>query len=502
MVIGFGMATVRLVEELDRLGALGPDGRYRLTVVGDEPRVGYNRVLLSSVLAGTARPEATALRDGDWYDTLGVELLQRRRAVAVDPDRGRVELDDGVHLAFDSLVLATGAAPVLPPIRGMLNANRELHPGVVAFRTMDDCSRLLELTDPGRSAVVVGGGLLGVEAARGLAARGMTVDVIEMGEHLMNRQLDAEPAAVLRRAVAKIGIGVHTSVRAVAVEAAGEKVRGVRLDDAYLLSADLVVLACGVRPRVSLARRAGLRVGDGVLVDDRLGVLGNPRIHAIGDCAEHRGHAPGLVGVAWEQAAVLARVLTGDPAAAYTGSRQVTRLRALDLDVATFGTLRRETADEVVEYVNPLRGIYRRLIVRDRKLVGGVLVGSLDGVGLLIQFYDDGSQVPDDLELLLGDVRPGAGPLRLPDGAIVCQCNNVNAGVIRASAHEGAESAAEVARHNRATAGCGGCAGAVELLLAEVSGERKLQVNDDSDDLAGGLRNHDAAGSHAAGTRP
>jgi NAD(P)H-nitrite reductase large subunit len=268
--------------------------------------------------------------------------------------------------------------------------------------------------------VVVGGGLLGIEAARGLTERGMLVDIIEMGEYLMSRQLDAEPAAVLRRAVTRIGIGVHTSVRAVALDTLDGVVRAVRLDDSFRLEADLVVLACGVRPRVSLGRAAGLRVGDGILVDDRLEVLGHQHLYAIGDCAEHRGRAPGAVGVAWEQAAVLAKVLLGDPDAAYTGSRQVTRLRAVDLDVAAFGVQTRTSGDEVVEYVNPLRGIYRRLIVRDKHLVGGVLIGSLDGVGLLLQFYDQNTQVPDDIEALLGDIRPGAGPLRLPDDAVVC----------------------------------------------------------------------------------
>ncbi len=243
------------------------------------------------------------------------------------------------------------------------------------------------------------------------------------------------------------------------------------------------MLACGVRPRGSLARAAGLRIGDGILIDDRLGVLGYPELYAIGDCAEHRGRAPAAVGVAWEQAAVLAKVLLDDPEAAYTGSRQVTRLRAMDLDVAAFGAQTRTFGDEVVEYVNPLRGIYRRLIVRDRKLIGGVLVGSLDGVGLLLQFYDQDIEVPHDLESLLGDIRPGAGPLRLPDDAIVCQCNGINAAVIRSSAHSGSDSAADVARRTRATTGCGGCAGAVELLLAEVAGARNAQVEAGADGL-------------------
>lgn len=483
VVVGFGMATVRLVEELALAGALGPDGRYELTIVGDEPQPGYNRVMLSAVVAGTAAPEAIALRSREWYEALAVNILDSRRVIELDLENNQVLLDDESPIGYDRLVLATGSAPVLPPIRGALTRDRNLHPQVVAFRTLDDCARLLEAAAPDRGAVVVGGGLLGVEAARGLAERGMLVDIVEMGEHLMSRQLDAEPAAVLRRAVTRIGIGVHTSVRAVALDCVDGAVQSVRLDDSFRLQADLVVLACGVRPRVSLGRAAGLRIGDGILVDDRLGVLGHENLYAIGDCAEHRGRAPGAVGVAWEQAAVLAQVLLDDPEAAYTGSRQVTRLRALDLDVAAFGVQTRTSGDEVVEYVNPLRGMYRRLIVRDKHLVGGVLIGSLDGVGLLLQFYDQDIEVPPDLESLLGDIRPGAGPLRLPDDAIVCQCNGINAAVIRSSAHAGADSAADVARRTRATTGCGGCAGAVELLLAEVVSVRNAQVERGSDEF-------------------
>jgi NAD(P)H-nitrite reductase large subunit len=470
VVVGFGMAAVRLIEDLTATGALGPDGRYDLTVVGEEPHLAYNRVLLSAVLEGTSQPEATVMRSRAWYELLGVNVVTGRRVVEIDRAAGEVELEDGERLPYDRLVLALGGSAVLPPVRGAITRSGELHPKVVAFRTLDDCERLLETIAPGQTAVVIGGGLLGLEAARGLVARGLTVDVVEVAEHLLSTQLEPEPAKVLRRAVSLLGIGVHCGVRAVALAGDETCVTGVRLDDRFVLSADVVVLACGVRPRIALAREAGLEVGAGIVVDDRLRSVTDERIHALGDCAEYAGVVPGLVGPAWEQAAVLARFLGGDGSAAYTGARIVTRLRASDLDVAVLGSVESVEGDDVVEYANPLRGVYRRLVIRAGRLSGAVLVGQLDGIGLLVQYFDRQDLLPDDpLYSLLGDTDPDGEPLRLPDEATVCQCNNVCARAVREAAAAGAETVTAIATRTRATTGCGGCVGAVALLLREVA---------------------------------
>jgi NAD(P)H-nitrite reductase large subunit len=470
VIVGFGMATVRLLEELAVSGALGPDGAYDLTVIGDEPHLAYNRVLLCSVLEGSFQPEATVMRSRAWYELLGIRLVTGLRAVEIDRDGAEVVLENDVRIGFDLLVLATGGSPVLPPVRGAVTSTGQLHPKVVAFRTLDDCARLLDAISPGQNAVVVGGGLLGLEAARGLVRRGLTVDVVEVAEHLLNTQLEPEPAKVLRRAVTLLGIGVHTGVRAVALAGDDDHVSGVHLNDRFLLAADVVVLACGVRPRVTLARTAGLEIGRGIVVDDRLRSLTDPRIHALGDCAEYDGVVPGLVGPAWEQAAVLAKVLAGDTEARYTGHRLVTRLRASDLDVAVLGTVTALPGDDVIEYANPLRGIYRRLVIREGRLVGGVLVGQLDGIGLLVQYYDRQALLPSDPSwYLLEDHDADGVPVRLPDEVAVCQCNNVNAGTIRDAILAGAGTVTEVATRTRATTGCGGCAGAVALLLREAA---------------------------------
>jgi assimilatory nitrate reductase electron transfer subunit len=483
VITGNGMATARLLEELATVGAIGC---YDVTVIGDEPHPPYNRVLLSSVLQGTHTTDAISMRTPSWYAARGVRVLTGIRVTGIDRARRTVHLGDGRRLPYDRLVLATGAGPVLPPIRGVItrrNRGSRLHPRVFAFRTLSDCLQLLAATRTARTAVVAGGGLLGLEAARGLAQRGLTVDVLEVAEHLMPHQLDAAPARVLRRSVERLGIGVHTAVKAVGVTGnaghaghaghAGDatSLTGVRLDDGYLLSADVVVLACGVRPNVSLARTSGLRVNHGIVVDDQLRSVSDPDVYALGDCAEHRGQVPGLVAAAWDQAAVLARVLLSDPTARYEGSRPVRRLRASDLDVAVIGSLDVRPDDEVVEFANPLRGVYRRLIVRKGRLHGAVLLGELDGVGLLIQYYDRGAILPaDPAWQLLGDPACAAGAgwhsgQPLPDDAEICRCNSVTAGVIRACGAAGTVSLDEVAARTRATTGCGSCTGAVEALL-------------------------------------
>jgi assimilatory nitrate reductase electron transfer subunit len=466
-VVGNGMAAGRLLEELAGLGALSS---LDVTVIGDEPHPAYNRVLLSSVLAGAHSTDAIVMRTRSWYDGLGVQLLTGMRATEIDRDARLVHLADGTAVPYDRLVLATGSSPVLPPIRGVIQPDHTMHPRVFAFRTLDDCTDLVDSLEGARSAIVVGGGLLGLEAARGLAERGLTVDIVEVAEHLMHNQLDTAPGHVLRRVVERLGIGVHTGVKAVGLVGDGERVEGVRMDDGFVLDGDLVVLACGVRPNVSLARMSGLDVRRGIVVDDRLASQTDPSVHAIGDCAEHRGLVPGLVAPAWDQAAVLARVIAGDTTARYDGSRLVQRLRASNLDVAVVGVPQAEPGDEVVEFANPLRGVYRRLVVRAGRLHGAVLLGDLDIVGLLVQYFDRGAPLPPDPSWqLLGNREDAIVPLELPDEAELCTCNSVSVGTVRACIRAGAATVADVAADTRATTGCGGCAGAVATLLDETA---------------------------------
>ncbi|WP_405447304.1 NAD(P)/FAD-dependent oxidoreductase [Streptomyces erythrochromogenes] len=437
VVIGGGLAGLRLADRLGPAAAV--------TVLGEESHVPYNRVLLAEVLAGRYAPEVTAL------PAPGPALRRGVRAVRVDRAERAVHCDDGTVAPYDTLVLATGSNAVLPPLRGLFEPEgRDLPDGVHAFRTMDDCLALSAAMRPGVRAVVIGGGLLGVSAARALAARGAVVVLAQQGERLMERHLDADASALLATHLTELGVEIHTECRVRGLVTTGSpaarhdprrtegareiqplrrsrsggpeaapparaphpassgstrKVTGVELADGYRLEADVVVLACGVRPRTGLARAAGLEVRTGIVVDDHLRT-GDPRIHAIGDCAEHAGQVYGLAGAALEQADALAAVLTGAPAP-YTGTRALTRLTLGgagngSLDLAAFGETTPRPGDDVVRLADATRRTYRKVVLRGDLLVGGVLLGELSTVGALARTWE-GGEPPHDLFHLLTD---------------------------------------------------------------------------------------------------
>lgn len=450
VVVGGGMAAVRLVEELC---SRGYDGA--VTVLADEDHAPYNRILLSAVLEGTHGPDALTLRSAAWFADRGVDLRLGARVLEVDRETREVMLVDGERLGYDRLVLATGSIPTLPPIRGLVRRDGSLHPKVHAFRSLADCRRLDDVVAPGQRAVVVGGGLLGLQVARALTVRGVATEVVEGAPHLLASQLGAAGGRVLARDLRRLGTEVYTGSRAVAMTE-----EGLRLDTGYELGADLVVLTAGGRPSTALARRAGLMVRRGVVVDSTLASVTDGRIHAIGDCAEHRNRTTGFVPPAWEQAGVLAAVLCGEDAA-YDGSRSVARLRATGLDVAVLGDPE-HAQGEVVEMTNPIAGSHRTLVVHGGRIVAAALVGDLSRVGLITQLYDRGTVLgPDEPgQLLLGE--PASAPVSLPDDAEVCACAGVSAGTIRACA-----SYASCRETTRATTGCGGCESVVRRLLGE-----------------------------------
>ncbi|GGX55610.1 nitrite reductase [Streptomyces fructofermentans] len=399
VVIGAGLAGVRLARRLAELGVPA-------VLVGDEEHTPYNRVLLAEVLAGRYAPEVIALPSP--------ERLTRGRAVRVDRAERRVHFADGSAIAYDTLVLATGSNPVLPPLRGLFSPDRhELPEGIHAFRTMDDCLGLSGAVRPGVRAVVIGGGLLGVSAARALAERGAQVVLAQQSERLMERQLDPPASALVLRHLKDRGVEVHTECRVRGVRCVGGAVRSVEMADGYTLGADLVVLACGVHPRVGLAQDAGLAVHRGVIVDDELRTS-DPNIRAIGDCAQHDGRVYGLAAPALEQAEVLAGLLAGTAAAGtaagYTGTRALTRLTLASgtpLDLAAFGEPTPRPGDDVIQLADATRGTYRKVVVRDDRLVGGVLVGELGTVGALARAWEGAEPLPTDgaplLHLLTND---------------------------------------------------------------------------------------------------
>jgi len=441
VVVGAGMAASRLAE--------GLAGTHDVVLLGDEQHPPYNRILLSAVLEGTHDPAAIAMSV-----PVAIDLRLGARAVEIHRDEQEVELADRTRVPYDRLVLATGSIPTLPPIRGLVRVDGRLDDRVHAFRSLDDCRRLEAAVPGARNAVVVGGGLLGLQVARALGVRGLATEVVEGGDHLLRSQVDAKAGAILARDLGELGTRVYTGARAVRLT--GD---GLVLDNGYTLETDLVVLTAGGRPSTGLARRAGLDVRRGIVVDDQLRTS-DPRIHAIGDCAQHGLQVTGFVPPAWEQAGVLARHLTGEDVA-YAGSRNVARLRATGLDVAVLGHPERAEG-QVVEVSNPITGTHRRLVVRDGVVVAATLVGDLSRIGLITQHYDRGTVLgaSEPGDLLMGE-RP-AGPLVLPDDAEVCACAGVTAGAIRAC------TSLENARATtRATTGCGGCSTAVRQLVME-----------------------------------
>ena len=454
VIVGNGMAGSRLVQELRARDADMP-----ITVIGAERGGPYNRVLLSHVLAGTAHADDIALATPDWYARQSVTLRTGVRAVAIDRAARTVHTDDGEHTPYDALVLATGSAAVLPDVAGVTG------PSVTVFRTLDDCAAIVERARTATRVAVIGGGLLGLEAARGLAGRGLPVTVLHFAGHLMERQLDAGAGSVLVRTLRRLGVDVITDARTTEIDPGG-----VRLGDGRRIEADLVVLACGVRPDVELARTAQITVDRGIVVDDHLRSVSDERIYAIGECAQHDGQVYGLVAPG-EQARVLADVLTGG-AATYGGTRTVTRLKAGGVELAAMGEahLGEDDSDEteLVTFVDAARDTYQKLVLREGRIVGAILLGDTRAAGTVSQLFDRGAAAPGDRATLLLGARRGSEaetPTRIPDAATICQCNGVTKRAIRDSWQAGARSVADVADTTRATTGCGTCRETVGGLL-------------------------------------
>ena len=366
LIIGNGMASVRLCEELS---ARAPD-RFETTVVGAEPRAGYNRVLLSALLAGDIGEADIALRGADWYGARGIRLMTGRRLERLDLSGRTAELADGPAIAFDRLVLATGSTAVRLSMPGM-NL-----PGVMTFRDLADLPALREAARNRLRVAVIGGGLLGIEAAYGLAKGGADVTLVHVMDRLMERQLDRRAAAFLKRAIERKGIRVRLKAQTAEVVGAG-RAEALMFADGAALAVDLVVVAVGVRPNVGLARAADIPVTRGILVDDSLTTV-VPFVHAIGECAEHRGAVYGLVAPAYEQAQVLARRWAGDETALYQGTTLSTNLKVSGVPVFSAGDFLGEEGTDDIVLEDRGAGLCKKLVLKGNRLVGAVLVGDAD----------------------------------------------------------------------------------------------------------------------------
>lgn len=462
VIVGNGMAGARLAEELRRRER--DPARLEVVVFGAEPRAAYNRILLSNVLAGSITARDTRLRPDDWWARNHVDVRVGVRVTDIDPSARTVCADDGTVLGYDELVLATGSVPFVPRIDGT-TADDD---GVVAFRTVGDCERVAAAAGPGCRAVVLGGGLLGLEAARGLLLRGADVTVVHPKAVPMERQLDDGGGRVLTRVLSGLGVRVLLDRRAVGLRR-NDTGRTLVLGDGTELPVDLVVLAAGIRPATDLASAVGATVEHGIVVDDALRT-DVPHVWAIGECAQHRGEVYGLVQPGWEQAEVVADRITGaDPGAEYHGTPPVTRLKAHDIDLASMGDVSAELHDpdrDVLVLADPARGRYAKLVVADGRIVGAVLLGSPDVVGTITQMFDAKLPVPHDRMALLtgraGAVVESVSPAGMPGNAVICRCNSVTKANLTVAWRAGARSVAALATATRATTGCGGCGSAVE----------------------------------------
>jgi ferredoxin-nitrate reductase len=462
-----GQATVEAALAHD------PEG-FDVTLVGREPELPYNRVLLSRLLAGGVGEPELALRPAPWYADRGARVLTDRAVERLDLDSGRALLGDGSVLDYDLLVLATGSRPAVPPIDGLAES------GAIAFRSLADVRAMLARARAGRRAIVIGGGLLGLEAARGLRERGMRVSVVEVAGRVMAAQLDGLGAGLLERALRELGIDVLTGRRVAAVIGPGPHLSEttpsarpveVVLEDGERIPADLLVVATGIRPEIDLARAAGLEVARGVVVDDELRTSA-PRVWAVGECAEHRGAVYGLWAPVLAQANAAGASLAGRPAA-FHGSAPATTLKVSGVDLFCAGASEAGRDDEEVLALDSRRGLYRRLLLRDGRLRGAILLGELDDAPRLREALRSGAPVP---EALLAGRAGGPGPAPSGDG-LVCSCNTVSGADIRSAVTAGADSVEAVARATRATTGCGSCRQHVERLLSDLRAAREREIS-------------------------
>jgi nitrite reductase (NADH) large subunit len=380
VIVGKGMAATRLVDELSQRAL----GRYSIAVIGEEGRLAYNRVLLSPLLAGEVAAPDIELKPAAWWKARGVSTIYGRAVAGIDRARNTVTLSDGLSLPYGKLVLATGSKPLKPPFPG-----GDL-PGVATFRDTRDVETMRSYAGRGARIVVIGGGLLGLEAAYGLSKAGGEVTLLHLVDRLMERQLDAEGAALLASAMAERGIAVRLN-SATKGFVGTDRVEGVELQDGAVIPADLVVIAIGVRPNVELAKAAGLTVNRGVVVDDAM-ASDDPAIFAIGECAEHRGQVYGLVEPAYEQARVLATNLAGK-SASYAGSLLSTNLKVSGVGVFSAGEFEAAGDAETVVLRDPASGIYRKFVLREGRLAGCVLVGDTRGALFYLGLIRSGQDI-------------------------------------------------------------------------------------------------------------
>ena len=470
VMVGNGMAGCRTLEELLKIA---PD-HYDITVFGAEPHPNYNRILLSPVLAGEMTLDEIILNDLAWYADNGITLHVNKKVVQIDRARRLVIAEDGTTVPYDRLLLATGSTPFILPVPG--NALD----GVIAYRDIADTDAMIAAARTHRHAVVIGGGLLGLEAANGLKLRGMDVTVVHIGPWLLERQLDEVAGRMLQQSLEARGLTflLQAQTEALIADAAGTRVRAVRFKDGLEIPAELVVMAVGIRPNTALAESAGIHCNRGIVVSDTLQTF-DPRIYAVGECVSHRGIAYGLVAPLFEQAKVCANHLAHHGIGRYQGSVTSTKLKVTGIDLFSAGDFMGGEGTEEIVLHDPAGGVYKKLVVKDNKLVGGVMYGDTADGPWYFQLLKDGRDVHEQRDrLIFGQSLAGdAGhqgqnsAAAMADDAEVCGCNGITKGVIvKAIKEQGLFTLDEVRKCTKASGSCGSCTGLVEQIIASTIG--------------------------------
>ncbi|MCW1382886.1 nitrite reductase large subunit NirB [Novosphingobium sp. KCTC 2891] len=468
VVIGNGMAGCRAVEEI-----LARDpGRFDVTIFGAEPRVNYNRIMLSPVLAGEKAFEDIVINGEDWYADNAITLVSGDPVVSIDRAAQTVVAKSGRSEPYDRLLIATGSDPFIIPVPGKDLA------GVVTFRDLDDVDRMLAAADKGGSAVVIGGGLLGLEAAHGLTLRGMKVTVIHIMPTLMERQLDEAAGWLLKAELEQRGQTIVTGGDTGEIVGRDGHVSAVKLKDGREFPADIVVMAVGIRPATGLARSAGLEVERGIMVDDHM-VTSDPAIMAVGECVQHRGTCYGLVAPLWDMCRALADHACGAPTG-YAGSVTSTKLKVSGIDLFSAGDFSGGEGCEDIVMRDAARGLYKRVVIKDDRLIGAVLYGDTADGSWYFDLLKKGEDVSPIREALIfgqafaaggAPLDPNAAVAALSDDAEICGCNGVSKGKVVETIRAGACSLDAVRSQCKASASCGSCTGLVESLLAVTLGD-------------------------------
>lgn len=469
VIIGNGMAGAVAAEEIL---ALRPG--LKITMFGDEPHVNYNRILLSDVLAGKRGYADIILNSNEWYDTNGIDLRVRTKVTAIDADNRTVTDGGGRVTPFDRLVLAVGGSAFIPPIQG---ADKT---GVFTFRSLEDCEKILTRSRSAERAVVVGGGLLGLEAARGMINHGVSVTVVHLMDRLMELQLDGVAGALLKREMERVGIEVLLNTTVTEILGDG-RAAGVRLKTGDVLPAEMVLICTGIRPNVDLAKAANLKTNRGIVVNDAM-QTSHPDIYAIGDAIEHRGKVYGFIAPHREQARALADSMVGSSKLGYRGTICATVLKVAGIDLTSAGEFMGGPGSEDLVFVDSAKGMYRKIVLQRKRVVGMILLGSAKYGQDIFQFIKSGEDVSGKMDKIISMVHepPGAkdaascvsSTLAMAETDQVCNCNTVSKGTIVKSIREkGLKTREDVARCTKASTGCGSCAALVESILKETLGQ-------------------------------